>query len=371
MKIRVRGPTGQETHSLPDSATLGDLQNAIVKQTSLQSFDIKYGYPPRPLDLGRFDEGTKLSELEVRLNGEQLIVSKSHQTPSEPALASVRQEATTPKSSTNNGLGLTQKTTPPKQPSAFSSDDSAKFSPAGLPKSQKPLSLTRSQSSKEMDPPELPVPSHGATMVLRIMPDDNSCLFRAFNTAYLNDMDNMVELRSIIAQYIQANPGTYSEAVLEKKPDDYCRWIQESESWGGSIELLIFSQHFDIEICSIDVQTLRVDRYNEGMKKRCILVYSGIHYDTIALSPSAKPHHHATASPEYDTKVFDTSDKKVLQAAVTLCTVLKDKHYYTDTAGFKLRCKDCDTKMKGQKAATEHYDETGHMNFEEIKQSSK
>jgi ubiquitin thioesterase OTU1 len=87
------------------------------------------------------------------------------------------------------------------------------------------------------------------------MPDDNSCLFRAFGTAVLPGDDlSMPELRSLVAAAIQAQPDIYPKVVLEQNPDDYCVWIQTEDAWGGAIELTILSQHFDIEICSIDVQ---------------------------------------------------------------------------------------------------------------------
>jgi ubiquitin thioesterase OTU1 len=90
---------------------------------------------------------------------------------------------------------------------------------------------------------------------MRVMPDDNSCLFRAFGTAVLPDVDeSMPELRSLVASAIQAEPEVYSKVVLEQEPDDYCRWIQSQDAWGGAIELGILSKHFDIEICSLDVQ---------------------------------------------------------------------------------------------------------------------
>lgn len=87
------------------------------------------------------------------------------------------------------------------------------------------------------------------------MPDDNSCLFRALATAVLPGDDlTMPELRSLVASTIQSEPETYTKVVLEKSPDDYCRWIQSPDSWGGAIEMGILAQYFDIEICSIDVQ---------------------------------------------------------------------------------------------------------------------
>ena len=127
------------------------------------------------------------------------------------------------------------------------------------------------------------------------------------------------------------------------------------------------SKHFDIEICSIDVQTLRVDTYNEGRPSRCIVVYSGIHYDVVALSPSDPPNDCSITSPDFDTKIFDSADEPILQAAVELCKVLRGRHYYTDTANFNVRCNLCGTLLMGEKGAAEHAAATGHTNFGESK----
>lgn len=380
MRIRVRGPAGQSVITIPESATIGELQLQISEKTSLPHFDAKYGYPPRSLMLAEHENSMKLSELGVKLEGEQLIIS--------------RKETETTRKSSNN---LMRGNEPPTSqegasrvhiaPAVAASDGrdfklSTGFSFAGVgtaPPSQKdpppqhqssqssaPMSLTRKPNpSFEADPPELPLASHNGTLLLRIMPDDNSCLFRAFGSAFFGFMDSMTELRSLIAQEIQAQPDTYSQAVLDQKPDDYCRWIQTEEAWGGGIELSILSKNFDLEICSIDVQTLRVDRFHEGRPTRCILVYSGIHYDTIALSPSDPPYKRAYAPPEFDTKIFDSSDHSVLVKAVELCKVLQGKHYFTDTAGFSVRCNVCGGQFVGEKGATEHAKQSGHYDFGE------
>ncbi|KAK2757854.1 ubiquitin-specific protease otu1 [Arachnomyces sp. PD_36] len=231
---------------------------------------------------------------------------------------------------------------------------------------QQHLSLKRKANpSLSDDPPEIPSPEHAGTIVLRIMPDDNSCLFRAVGNAVVGGMDTMTELRSIVAQTIQAQPELYPEVVLEKKPNDYCRWIQSEDAWGGAIELSILSKHFEVEICSIDVQSLRVDRFNEGAATRCVVVYSGIHYDTIGLSPSDEPYTHAYAPPEFDTKIFDAADPVVLERAVELCRILRGKHYFTDTAGFQIKCNICGGVFVGEKGASEHAGETGHYDFGE------
>ena len=340
MRLRIRGPSGQVAVTLSDEATIKDLRDKIAETTSISNFDIKYGYPPRTLEIEELGENNSLSSL--KLDGEQLIVSEK--------LSPKKSEA----AQQTKGTGLNAVPIDPQRTTIGSNK---------LPKTEAPLSLER--KAPPSDPPELPLPSHSCTILLRIMPDDNSCLFRAFNSAYFGAMDNMHELRSVIAQTIQSNTDTYSAAVLDKEPDSYCKWIQRADAWGGSIELQILSTHFEVEICSIDVQTLRVDRYNEGKSKRCILVYSGIHYDVVGLSPSDPPYDKSHAPPEFDEKVFDASDEEVVQKAVDLCRILRARGYYTDTANFRVKCLDCGKMLIGEQGALEHATETGHSNFGE------
>jgi ubiquitin thioesterase OTU1 len=104
------------------------------------------------------------------------------------------------------------------------------------------------------------------------MPDDNSCLFRAFGTAVVPGDDlSMPELRSLVASAIQAEPEVYTEVVLEQPPDDYCRWIQTQDAWGGALEMGILAKHFEVEICSIDVKVtspLRTLFLKQGLTDR-------------------------------------------------------------------------------------------------------
>ena len=250
MRVRIRGPAGQAAISLSEAATIEDLRTQIIEKTSIINFDLKYGYPPRPLSLSDYAETAKLSAIGIKLDGEQLIVSDI--SPLTTKQAPTTNE--TPKAEEAN-LGKTVANRPVDSrsapPSSFSFADVETAPPPLIQKTQKPLSLTRKPTSASLDAPELPIPSHASTLVLRIMPDDNSCLFRAFNTAFFGAMDNMTELRSIIAQDIQANPDIYSAVVLDQQPDEYCRWIQTEDAWGGAIELDILSKHFDVEISSV------------------------------------------------------------------------------------------------------------------------
>ncbi|ORY09743.1 hypothetical protein BCR34DRAFT_486732 [Clohesyomyces aquaticus] len=317
IRLRLRAPGGaSHTISLTDDAAVSDLLTSISETTSLPLFDLKWGYPPQPLDPSLYGMPTLLRDTDLKLNGSQLIV--------------IARESET--------------FAPPSEQSAA------------------PLSLQRKQNPELKDTPEVPLPSHGGTVVLRVMPDDNSCMFRALGSAVLSSsLDSMTELRSMVAQAIQSDTEMYNEAVLQKTPDEYCKWIQYSDSWGGGIELSILSQEFDIEICSINVQDLRVDRFNEGKKKRCVLVYSGIHYDTIAFVPDGTP----TEDSDNDVKIFDSGDDVLLEAARQLCGELKKKHYYTDTQRFDIKCNQCSWKGKGEMDAVKHAEASGHGDFGE------
>lgn len=346
LRLRIRGPEGQSTVSFEETATVKTLGKRIEEVTALSSYDIKYGYPPKSFDIKQYEPDRRLTDLDIKLNGEQLLVTRPNDA------ASVTEPSNGPSTSSDlKTKSLPQKTLSTSQPS---SDKRSEYSPRA------PLSLTRKSKKEMSDPPEVFIPDVGGTLLLRIMPDDNSCLFRAISSAVMSDLDAVTELRSIVAETIQANPQTYNKAVLDnKEPEKYCRWIRSQDSWGGQVELVILSQHFGVEICSIDVQTLRVDRYNEGAGKQCFVVYSGIHYDTIALSLLGMP-------PEDDVKQFESPIKEeILPKAVELCRKLQEKHYYTDTAGFRIQCNDCGAMLVGERGATEHAASTGHYNFGE------
>ncbi|KAL4907615.1 hypothetical protein BDW74DRAFT_147845 [Aspergillus multicolor] len=323
MRVRIRGPSGQYTAILAEDATIGDLRKDIAEKTGLTAYDVKYGYPPKPLLLDQTGKHQKLTELAFKLDREQLTISAKDRPWTEPA-------------TTEDAASVNAQPSPPK------------------------LSLSRKQQSVAEDTPKVHSAEHGGIFVLRVMPDDNSCLFRAISKALLPGADTMVELRSAVAETIQDNPDEYSAAILEQAPDDYCRWIKNETSWGGAIELSILSKHFDIEICSVDLGNLRVDRFNEGQSRRCFLVYSGIHYDTIALSP------YENALPEFDTTVFDTSDSLALDKALDVCRLLQEKNYYTDVAAFRLHCNDCGGILVGQQGAKEHTVQTGHRDFSQV-----
>jgi ubiquitin thioesterase OTU1 len=72
--------------------------------------------------------------------------------------------------------------------------------------------------------------------VLRVMPDDNSCMFTAFGGA-LGIADPSRFLRKQIGEYILSHPDEYTKAILGEEPSKYARRMQQLDVWGGAIEL--------------------------------------------------------------------------------------------------------------------------------------
>ena len=114
------------------------------------------------------------------------------------------------------------------------------------------------------------------------------------------------------------------------------------------------------------IQSLRIDRFNEGRSTICILVYSGIHYDTIVQSPSDPPHLRPDNPAEFDKRVWEAEDGEILVKAKALCRKLQEKHYYTDTGGMAIKCNTCGWIGHGEKEAAGHAQQKGHYDMAEL-----
>lgn len=144
-------------------------------------------------------------------------------------------------------------------------------------------------------------------------------------------------------------------------------------------ELSIFSRHYRTEICSIDVETGRIDRFGEGSSypSRAILLYSGIHYDATSFAPMPG------APLDFHETLFPEGNRNILMAAQLLAGKLREQKKFTNTATFLLKCEArvllfvrpqgkvyssaqiCGKGLKGEKEATLHASETGHAQFGE------
>ena len=181
MRIRLRHPGGQTPLSFSATSTVDNLKTHITEIVGFSAFDLKYGYPPQILALESFPAALPLAQIPIQLDGTQIIVSRAASLAETQSQKQVLQATSNskPKHSSEGGI----------EPSS-----QALFSFAGKTPHQSITPADAKIQSKrvEQDAPEFPLPTYQATLVLRIMPDDNSCLFRAFNSAFFGFMDNMV-----------------------------------------------------------------------------------------------------------------------------------------------------------------------------------
>ncbi|XP_050219997.1 OVARIAN TUMOR DOMAIN-containing deubiquitinating enzyme 2 [Mercurialis annua] len=201
----------------------------------------------------------------------------------------------------------------------------------------------------------------------RVIPSDNSCLFNAVGYVMDNNKNKAPELRQVIAATVASDPVKYNEAFLGKPNAEYCAWILDSEKWGGAIELSILADHYGREIAAYDIQTTRCDLYgqNRRFSERVMLIYDGLHYDALAMSPAEE------APEEFDQTIFAVRNDRTIGPAEGLALNLvkeqQRKRSYTDIANFTLRCGVCQIGVVGEKGAAEHAQATGHINFQEFR----
>ncbi|KAI0727208.1 OTU-domain-containing protein [Fomitopsis betulina] len=329
--IRLRHPKGVTTLQIDvDNASVLDLQQQIYAATDIppSQQDLKSGYPPQPLTL---IPELPLASLGLK-GGDQLTLTQKAGTSSAPFRAS----------------------TPPA--SAASSALTTRAPPASPPS----MGAIRSQGPDN-------VPVEGGYLVHRIVPDDNSCLFSSIALIFEQDISKAPMIRQIVADAIRRDAEAWSDAILGRSRDEYISTILKPSTWGGAIELTILASHYSTEIASVDVETGRVDHFTPSPAKdsgnRCIVVYSGIHYDAATLAPmlDAPADFHQTVVPV----TGEGDSDPVIVAAKKLADKLRAKRAYTNTATFTIRCQVCKTGLKGEKEARSHAMETGHVEFGE------
>jgi len=334
VSLRLRHPKGVTSIEVDlDTATVLELQSIIFSTTEIPPSrqDLKCGYPPRPLSL--------IPELPVSSlgigKGDQLMVN----------------ELKGPAASSSTATRPTE----------------AKSQPRTQPQSSRPIPMPSPNTARKQPQPQMssgpdtvPAPG-GGLLVHRVVPDDNSCLFASVALVFEQSTSAASKLRQVVADVIKKDFDEWTPAVLGRPREEYIKKILEPNTWGGAIELSIFSKHYATEVCSIDVETGRIDRFgsDNSYNSRCILLYSGIHYDAISLSPSMD------APVEFHETLFSTNNQAVLEAAGKLASKLREKKAFTNTATFDLRCQICKKGLKGEKEASAHAAETGHVEFGE------
>ena len=99
-----------------------------------------------------------------------------------------------------------------------------------------------------------------------------TCVFRYCLEKH--NANKVTQLRELVAKKIQLDEITYNEGILGKKPAEYAKWILLPKSWGGAVELSIFSEEYKCEIVVriFGVQTLFI---SDGIFYRFWCFFSG------------------------------------------------------------------------------------------------
>ncbi|KAF8212027.1 hypothetical protein K438DRAFT_1902884 [Mycena galopus ATCC 62051] len=325
--VRLRHPKGVSTIQVAfdkDDFTVQDLQQEIFAVTEI--LPSRQDFPELPL-----------SSLGLA-PGEQIIVSEMAE-----AASGIARTAK-PHSSSSPFLNPTSSSSSVTAP-AVTSAPPRRAPPASVPPRPTPAtSIAPASASSGPDAVE----TDGSFLVHRVVPDDNACLFSS----------KAQKMREIVAEGIRKDPETYNEAILGMPPAKYISKILSPSTWGGAIELGILASHYKTEIASVDVETGRIDQFTPSdgdFENRCLVIYSGIHYDAASLAPIAD------APSDWHQTLFPTRSGDVLDAAKRLADILRAKRAYTNTSNFTIKCE----VFKGEKGAQAHAAETGHTRFGE------
>ncbi|KAG8966258.1 ubiquitin-specific protease otu1 [Tulasnella sp. 419] len=328
-QVRLRHPKGVSTITVDPQSTVADLQQTIFSSSeippSLQ--ELKAGYPPRTLTLV---PSLPVESLGLQ-KGDQLIVGA----------------ASGSTASTSNRSTTTSSANPHVNAPAF------------LPRT----------APKQETPSDVSVPVEGGTLVHRVVPDDNSCLFSSIGILFEQDMNAAPRLRKVVVDQISKDPETYNDVLLERPREEYMKTIAKPSAWGGAIGMSPFDLSNDGNTEN-DPKSLLSSPITIGLKYPVLISKpvdvtvlvkaNGItDYDAVSLAPTP------TAPYEFHQTVFPVDSTAITNGAAQLASKLRAKKAYTNTATFDLKCERCGQGLKGEKEARQHAMETGHAEFGE------
>jgi len=165
--------------------------------------------------------------------------------------------------------------------------------------------------------------------VQRYVNADNSCLFSSIS--YLMDKQNFNENSSLIyrltiVDFIKENKKI-TDDFLGMPRDEYINKMEDTNCWGGAIELKLFSDILEIQIASIDIQSGRVDIFGEtkDYSRRIYILYNGIHYDPLVMNFEGNEEKF-----DSDITIFEPEDYDKLIKFQNLAEELKVKGKFVD-----------------------------------------
>ena len=173
-------------------------------------------------------------------------------------------------------------------------------------------------------PPPLLTPHSPGHLRVIPMAKDNSCLYHSI--AYVCDGQlprkglHVMQQRLRAHSLVTADPATYTAVVLGCDVAVYCRRLLDLATWGGAIELGLFSSLYEVEIFAFDFTQPTVYRFGDmhGYRKRVMLVYSGSHYEALGYVEGGREGEAGGWEGGKVQEVFDTQDDEALARAQKL-----------------------------------------------------
>jgi len=334
LTFRLRYSGGQTTLSgVPDATTIGELKELIAEKTGVTAKRqfLKAGFPPAPLPEADATQSLAASGVRDR----DTLVVEEREPPPETADAKV------------------------------ASSPAEGYLAGAAPATSSAASLSPAAAALRSRLPPVPASDKVGDMSRHVIAADNSCLFNS--VGYLLQLPDAAPTspaayRCLVADQISQDPERWDHITLAEssKPSlEYADWIKRTDSWGGSLELIVLAEQLGVQLSAICIRSLRVEHFPHEAphKHRAYLLYDGIHYDAIVAKADG------TGS---EVRLFDPADEMTLNKVVALAIELKEQKQFTDTANFTLQCQHCFKLLRGETDAQQHGKETGHFNFQEV-----
>lgn len=187
------------------------------------------------------------------------------------------------------------------------------------------------------------------------IPDDNSCLFHCLSLGIYGNMNYSTQIRKQISEYIQNHPDEYNDrAILDGKSiGEYCRWIEDYNSWGGYIEISIIPKLYEnVTLWICDIINDYIDKISgaDTSTQVIALLYNGVHYDLLECEGQ-------TVFYSKDLEWLDNEGHRIM----------KERHDEVfDSRRSKIKCNQCGKTFTGEKDVSKHVMETSHSDFIQI-----
>lgn len=237
LSLRVKTKTGQQViKNLTSSSTIKDLKTELstISSIPVSRLHVLTGFPPRTFNITQENVDLTTSGLK---SGDTLILEEKPAEPEKPAV-------------------------------------------------ETPQATNDSRPHVSENAEQFP-----GILMKHVVPADNSCLFTSIHYVLNGKVDETGTvapwMRQIIAETVSKDPENFSEAILGKPNEEYCKWILDDKSWGGAIELAVLSNYYGIEIAVVDTINAIINRFGEDQRygNRVLLLFDGIHYDPLYLEP--------------------------------------------------------------------------------------